>query len=128
MVLKTPAKAKDPSKFTPDTGVVDLRDGGIHFVPPPQAKDASENAVPDLVNGEVCMVDDLLDFNRLSVHVQDNPLDSPEKKGAARAKKLVDPEKAAEKAAKVRTLGFTLLYPVDASHGSSRRKNGRRRK
>ncbi|PIL23817.1 hypothetical protein GSI_13568 [Ganoderma sinense ZZ0214-1] len=79
---RIPAKAKDLSKSIPGTGVVDLRDGATHCVPPPQTKDTCENAVADPVNGE------------------ENQLDSPEKKHAARAKKVVDPEKVAEKAAK----------------------------
>lgn len=60
MILKTPGKAKDPSKFTPGISVVDLRNGGIHCVPPPQANEANETVAPELVNGEVCMLDNLL--------------------------------------------------------------------
>ncbi|KAI1787917.1 hypothetical protein LXA43DRAFT_1027472 [Ganoderma leucocontextum] len=82
LVPRTPAKAKNPSKSIPGTSIVDLRDGAIHRVPPPQANDVCDNAVPDAVNGE------------------ENQPDGPDKKGSGRLKKPVDTEKAAEKVAK----------------------------
>lgn len=76
------------------------------------------------------MVESYIHFTSLKAFAQENQQDNPEKKNAARVKKTVDPDKVADKAAKVGNLCRSLFFlslqylTVPVGEGTTREESG----